>query len=122
MIVETDPKLANALSGITTASSAIVVLGVSREELKTNFRGYGIIYPHVDDGQVIALSFSSNKFAGRCDEDKVLIRCFIGGAMQSELVDLKDEKLLEIALSQLCLLYTSPSPRDRTRSRMPSSA
>ena len=27
-----------------------------------------------------------------------------------------DEKL------KLCLLYTSPSPRDRTRSRMPSSA
>jgi branched-chain amino acid transport system ATP-binding protein len=26
------------------------------------------------------------------------------------------------ALSKLCLLYTSPSPRDRTRSRMPSSA
>ena len=25
-------------------------------------------------------------------------------------------------LSMLCLLYTSPSPRDRTRSRMPSSA
>ena len=26
------------------------------------------------------------------------------------------------ALGTLCLLYTSPSPRDRTRSRMPSSA
>ena len=26
------------------------------------------------------------------------------------------------ALSLFCLLYTSPSPRDRTRSRMPSSA
>ena len=26
------------------------------------------------------------------------------------------------AIRQLCLLYTSPSPRDRTRSRMPSSA
>ena len=25
-------------------------------------------------------------------------------------------------LNQDCLLYTSPSPRDRTRSRMPSSA
>ena len=25
-------------------------------------------------------------------------------------------------LSEICLLYTSPSPRDRTRSRMPSSA
>ena len=30
-----------------------------------------------------------------------------------------DEALAE---GQLCLLYTSPSPRDRTRSRMPSSA
>ena len=27
-----------------------------------------------------------------------------------------------LALAQTCLLYTSPSPRDRTRSRMPSSA
>ena len=27
-----------------------------------------------------------------------------------------------IALTSICLLYTSPSPRDRTRSRMPSSA
>ena len=26
------------------------------------------------------------------------------------------------AIVQACLLYTSPSPRDRTRSRMPSSA
>ena len=30
--------------------------------------------------------------------------------------NLEEEKLL------ICLLYTSPSPRDRTRSRMPSSA
>ena len=27
-----------------------------------------------------------------------------------------------VELSNFCLLYTSPSPRDRTRSRMPSSA
>ena len=29
---------------------------------------------------------------------------------------------LPIAIVYACLLYTSPSPRDRTRSRMPSSA
>ena len=27
-----------------------------------------------------------------------------------------------VKVAMLCLLYTSPSPRDRTRSRMPSSA
>ena len=31
-------------------------------------------------------------------------------------------KDIEIAELKVCLLYTSPSPRDRTRSRMPSSA
>ena len=29
---------------------------------------------------------------------------------------------IEGAQGEVCLLYTSPSPRDRTRSRMPSSA
>ena len=33
-----------------------------------------------------------------------------------------DELARLAALGILCLLYTSPSPRDRTRSRMPSSA
>ena len=32
------------------------------------------------------------------------------------------DSFVEIGLGYLCLLYTSPSPRDRTRSRMPSSA
>ena len=36
--------------------------------------------------------------------------------------DFSDHEALEIAEKKVCLLYTSPSPRDRTRSRMPSSA
>ena len=34
----------------------------------------------------------------------------------------KNLEVLEGVIKKLCLLYTSPSPRDRTRSRMPSSA
>ena len=42
----------------------------------------------------------------------------IGFAQNSILIDwLKTLPEIEV-----CLLYTSPSPRDRTRSRMPSSA
>ena len=39
----------------------------------------------------------------------------------SEIKSIRDGKV-NIADSYACLLYTSPSPRDRTRSRMPSSA
>ena len=35
---------------------------------------------------------------------------------------LEHAKKHNVPLNQTCLLYTSPSPRDRTRSRMPSSA
>ena len=36
-----------------------------------------------------------------------------------KLKDIGEEKEHQL---EVCLLYTSPSPRDRTRSRMPSSA
>jgi len=36
--------------------------------------------------------------------------------------EVKFGKALAQSLNKVCLLYTSPSPRDRTRSRMPSSA
>ena len=42
--------------------------------------------------------------------------------LQSERARFAAQQRLEKPPSQTCLLYTSPSPRDRTRSRMPSSA
>ena len=35
---------------------------------------------------------------------------------------LGDHEINEELLNEICLLYTSPSPRDGTKSRMPSSA
>ena len=41
----------------------------------------------------------------------------------SKILPMMNNNILYVLLSDLsCLLYTSPSPRDRTRSRMPSSA
>ena len=56
-----------------------------------------------------------------------------GGMITSEKVIARDQadfpvvtpdqiNYTDVAPNQICLLYTSPSPRDRTRSRMPSSA
>jgi len=42
-------------------------------------------------------------------------------ADEAMLKAIKEEQSLE-QVANVCLLYTSPSPRDRTRSRMPSSA
>ena len=45
------------------------------------------------------------------------------GGLVSRGIDIGQDKFIDINGNNLpCLLYTSPSPRDRTRSRMPSSA
>ena len=76
-----------------------------------------------------ALKKAANKFVGIkryahrvIPMDETLTRVAIDVSNRPYLiwkVKLKVEKLGEM---DTCLLYTSPSPRDRTRSRMPSSA
>ena len=48
----------------------------------------------------------------------------LGGIMGNDILDVAGVKNVASlpSLDEACLLYTSPSPRDRTRSRMPSSA
>ena len=45
----------------------------------------------------------------------------MGSLTESQLTDSMDA-IIKVDKDSICLLYTSPSPRDRTRSRMPSSA
>ena len=92
--------LSSELSGIVATSCAIVAMGIDRSELPEDFDGFGIIYPHIDNGSTIAISFSSNKFSGRAPDGKLLLRFFIGGALQEHLVDLPDDDLIKTALDQ----------------------
>ena len=48
-------------------------------------------------------------------------------ALPKEMLPIVDKPLIQYAVEEaadagICLLYTSPSPRDRQKSRMPSSA
>ena len=54
------------------------------------------------------------------DALEVLLESGVPNLTMSEIA--KKLKISLRTLYEICLLYTSPSPRDRTRSRMPSSA
>ena len=73
-------------------------------------------------GDVVAVSLDLGQ--GGEDMESVRQRALDCGAVESIVIDAKDEFAEEYCVPtiQACLLYTSPSPRDRTRSRMPSSA
>ena len=78
---------------------------------------------------VFILNLTTHLFAQNIEKNKILI---IGQfdrpderyAIEVTLTELFSKQgLIAIpSLNIFCLLYTSPSPRDRTRSRMPSSA
>ena len=53
--------------------------------------------------------------------DSYKVNPIVGGA-PIDLCRLDAKAVLLVNTASACLLYTSPSPRDRTRSRMPSSA
>ena len=73
-----------------------------------------------------------NKYA-KCNEAKTKWRKQFSERMQEQFTEYKRKKELGIPIGDstsipgdanddVCLLYTSPSPRDRQKSRMPSSA
>ena len=64
-------------------------------------------------------------FEGSDDIRGNFVRVSTGGLIDgfSTIVEIKDDEFFETVHSIFsCLLYTSPSPRDRQKSRMPSSA
>jgi len=67
---------------------------------------------------VLVMGLSSFAFAA--DNEASAVQTGDGNA--AHITQEGDSQYAEIIQTGDCLLYTSPSPRDRTRSRMPSSA
>jgi oxygen-dependent protoporphyrinogen oxidase len=106
-----DPELALDLRSIPYASSAIVQLAFPRDRVAHPLDGFGVVVPAVEGRDILAVSFTSVKFPGRAPEGTVLMRVFIGGALQAHLFDRDDEELAAIARREVgALLGASGEP------------
>ena len=96
-----DPTLATALAAIEYAGSAIVSLGFAREDVAHPLDAAGLVVPRCEGRRILAVSFSSQKFPGRAPAGSVLVRTFVGGALDPETATLDDESLLPLVLADL---------------------
>ena len=101
MLDELDPDLSCELQQIEYASSAIVVTGHRLADVAHPLDSFGLVVPHRERRRILATSFSSRKFPERAPAGSVLLRTFVGGAMQPELNDLPDDELLRLVQSEL---------------------
>lgn len=118
MLRETDRKIARRLRNIPYASCAVVSLAFRRDQIGTPISSFGFVVPHVENHSILTCSFSSEKYVGRAPDGTVLMRVYIGGAMQPELLRMADEQLLDLAHSELAKVLKidgQPTFRDLER-------
>jgi oxygen-dependent protoporphyrinogen oxidase len=104
LLAGVDPALAELVGQIKYAGCSVAVLGVRREQVAHKLDGFGFVIPAIENRQIIAGSLASMKFPGRAPEGKLLLRVFIGGALQPELAELPDEGIRRIVLKELAEL------------------
>jgi oxygen-dependent protoporphyrinogen oxidase len=122
LLSSVEPSLSAELSAIEYAGCAVVSLGYHRNQIGVALDGFGFVVPAIESRRIIAASFSNMKFPGRAPTDDVLIRVFIGGAMQPELLELPNTELRRVALDELGeLLRISGMPRVTDIARWPHS-
>ncbi len=96
-----DPHLSGKLSDIEFASAAVVNLAFDRTAIPHPMNGFGFVVPAREGRSILAASFASNKFANRAKNGSVTIRAFVGGALQAELLDMPNDRLVELVCRDL---------------------
>jgi oxygen-dependent protoporphyrinogen oxidase len=95
------PELAGELRGIPYSSSVTVALGYDRKVREALPPGFGFLVPRSEGKRMLAATFVHNKFPGRAPADRALLRCFLGGSRDEQVLELFDEEILRLTREEL---------------------
>jgi oxygen-dependent protoporphyrinogen oxidase len=85
-----DAQLADELRAVPYASSATVSLAYRTDQIPRPLDSFGFVVPLVEARSIVACTYSSVKYPGRAPDGHVLLRAFVGGALQHDLFDQDD--------------------------------
>ena len=94
-------RLAERLDQIEYASTATINFGYRRADIRHPLDGFGFVVPIIEKRSLIACTFSSVKFARRAPEDHVLLRAFVGGALQPQMFELDEADMIRMVKADL---------------------
>ena len=90
------PEAGPALRAVRSASTATVLLGFRREDVAHPLDGYGLVVPATEGRATAALTFASTKLPSRAPDGHVLLRGFVGGVRNRDVLDEDNAALVEI--------------------------
>lgn len=101
MLADADPTLAEELAAIPYASSATVSLAYPAAAFPRPLDAFGFVVPLVEARSIIACTFSSLKYPGRAPDGFVLLRAFLGGALQHQEIENDDDTMVARVRQQM---------------------
>jgi oxygen-dependent protoporphyrinogen oxidase len=93
--------LASELGGIHYSSSVTVTLGYDGKVRSSLPPGFGFLVPRSEGRRMLATTFVHNKFPHRAPEDRALVRCFLGGSRDEQILQSTNEQILGIVREEL---------------------
>ena len=96
-----DENLARDLGEIQYSSSVTVTLGYDEKVRRALPPGFGFLVPRSAGRRVLAATFVHNKFPHRAPENRALVRCFLGGARDEQILLATEEEILDIVRKDL---------------------
>jgi len=94
-------NLSRDLGEIVYSSSVTVTLGYDEKVRRSLPPGFGFLVPRSEGHRMLAATFVHNKFPHRAPENRALVRCFLGGASDEEILDSSEDQILEIVRGEL---------------------
>ena len=103
LVADFAPDLSLMLRGIRYVSTATVSLAYRKRDVEGqhDFEGFGFLSPKHEGRRITACTWVSTKLNFRAPDDGVLVRTFVGGTGQEDLVDLDDEALIAQSRGEL---------------------
>jgi protoporphyrinogen/coproporphyrinogen III oxidase len=96
-----DVNLARELAEINYTSSVTVTLGYDESVRRSLPPGFGFLVPRAAGHRLLAATFVHNKFPHRSPENRALVRCFLGGSRDEEILASSDDQILAIVRKDL---------------------
>jgi protoporphyrinogen/coproporphyrinogen III oxidase len=97
LIAPLDPGMQELLGMIPFASSVVIHLAYRLADISHPLEGYGYLIPSVENSDLVACTWSSQKWQGRAPENHVLLRLFAGRFGRRDLLGRSDEELFQLA-------------------------
>ena|SRR5438067_2890261 len=101
LLLSAAPELSNKLRSIQYSSSVTLTMGYDSRVRSSLPPGFGFLVPRSESNRLLAATFVHNKFPQRAPEDRALIRCFLGGSRDEEILQLPEDEIIRIARQEL---------------------